>query len=382
MSGDQVHLKLPVLFLTAIIGVSVVSGICLGVCFLKEKWEPRIEYLDNYLPVDPDKTEFTFGGGGYPNERCEYHYLVYTSWSAKRFRVVIESFSEELHILVGDKRVGVAPYVLQKGNLPEERCIWLSFTVIMPNQTGTYELDLHIKLFGLLFSREYKWMYTFKVEPFVPKPPTEAYLTVTLDKETYHQGEIMNITIKNVSNETVWFTDTAYNLFFEKFNGVDWEFHTGIGGGLVMTPLEPGETAKITWTLDVPLQPFPPGQYRVGTRGVYAEFEVIEAKLSEAEMESIVIDFLKTTDVPNGGWDHTVEIKEIYDHKLGGKVLVVKYTTANAGHPHFFLEAIEHHTAIIRLNGRGEVVSAFCVWGNFHDGKIWDLVNQRWIEGK
>ena len=190
--------------------------------------------------------------------------------------MVIESFSEELHVLDGDKRVEATPPLLQKGNLPDERCIWLSFTVIMPNQTGTYEIDLRIRLFGLLFSREYKWMYTFKVEPFIPKPPPEAYLIITLDKEIYSQVEIMNITIKNISNETIWFTDTAYNLFFERFNGVDWEFHTSIVGCLAMTPLEPGETAQLTWALDVPLQPFPLGRYRVGTHGVYAEFEVID----------------------------------------------------------------------------------------------------------
>ena len=40
----------------------------------------------------------------------------------------------------------------------------------------------------------------------------------------------------------------------------------------------------------------------------------------QAELGSIVIEFLKTTDVPNGRWDGTVEVKEIYDHKLGGKV--------------------------------------------------------------
>jgi len=94
---------------------------------------------------------------------------------------------------------------------------------------------------------------------------------------------------------------------------------------------------------------------------------------------TIVMEFLKTTDVPNGVWDGTIEIKEIYDHKLGGKVVVVKYITATGGHPDFFLDAPEHHTAVITLNMRGEVVSAFCVWANFHGGRIWDLINQRWI---
>jgi hypothetical protein len=97
-------------------------------------------------------------------------------------------------------------------------------------------------------------------------------------------------------------------------------------------------------------------------------------------LETIVIEFLETTDVANGSWDGAIEIKEIYDHKLGGKVVVIEYTTANAIHPHFIAEAIEHHTAVITIN-EGGVTSAFCVWGNFHDNnRIWDLINQKWIQ--
>ena len=373
------HLKPLILFLIAILGVFVLGGLLFGVSILKERWEPRITYIGT-LPVDPGKTEFTFGGGGYVNQRIDYYYLIYTSWSAKRFKVVIESFSEELQVLHRNNRV-VAPYVLQEGNLPDERCIWLSFTVIMPNQTGSYKLDLCIRLYGwLFFSIEYKWKYMLTAKIFVPKPLPEECLSITLDKEIYHQGDVMTITIENISNETIWFTDTACNLFFERFNGEYWEFYDAMVGGLAMTPLEPSETKRFIWKLGYAGRPYPSGHYRVGTKGVYTEFEVIESELSQAELEKIVIEFLKTTDVPGGGWDGTVEVKEIYDHKLGGKVMVVKYTTANAGHPGFFLEAIEHHIAVITLNMGREVVSAFCVWGNFHNGKIWDLLNQRWIQ--
>lgn len=217
-------------------------------------------------------------------------------------------------------------------------------------------------------------------EPESTLRPAEESLIITLDKERYSQGETMNITIKNISNETIWFTDTAHNLFFERFNGVDWKFHDAMIGGAAMTPLEPGKTAWHTWPVGYAGRPYPPGQYRVGTHGVYAEFEVIEVQLDEAELEMIIIEFLKTTDVANGTWDGTVNILEVYDHKLGGKVVVVNYTTMNAVHPHFMCEAIEHHTAVITLNEKGEVLSAFCVWGTFHDGRIWDLLNQRWIQ--
>jgi len=130
-----------------------------------------------------------------------------------------------------------------------------------------------------------------KAEPQPPKPPSEAYLVITLDKEIYHQGEIRNITIKNISNETIWFTDTAHNLFFDRFNGVDWEFHDAMIGGLMMTPLEPGKTAWHTWPVGYAGCPYPPGRYRVGTHGVYAEFEVSDVppdlaeKLKQADLK-------------------------------------------------------------------------------------------------
>lgn len=110
----------------------------------------------------------------------------------------------------------------------------------------------------------------------------------------------------------------------------------------------------------------------------YVDVEKVEPNLTE--LENIVMDFLKITDVANVLWDNSVKIIEVYDHKLGGKVVVVNYITVNAVHPHFMCLAIEHHTAVITINEKGEVVSAFCVWGNFHGGEVWDLVNQRWIQ--
>lgn len=110
----------------------------------------------------------------------------------------------------------------------------------------------------------------------------------------------------------------------------------------------------------------------------YLDVRKVEPDVTELEI--IVIEFLKTTDISNAGWNETVEILEIYDHRFGGTVVVVRYITMNAVHPHFMCEAIEEHVAVITLNQRGEVTSAFCVWGSFHgQDRIWDLVNQRWI---
>ncbi len=121
----------------------------------------------------------------------------------------------------------------------------------------------------------------------------------------------------------------------------------------------------------------------VGVGGVVALGYVVwqsEKPVSQTELERQVVEFLKTTDVKNV-WDGTVEIVEFYDHKTGGKVVIVQYTTTSGGHPHFMLEFIESHHAVITLNENGEVTSAFCVHGSLRDGKTWDLINQRWISG-
>jgi len=220
------------ILLFAVLGVSVIGGWFIGGTFMKEGWEPRIEGIYNYGFVDPGKTEFEFGREGYLNEKCEFYYVIQTSWNAKRFRIMIDGFLEELQVLDGDKTVGAVPYVLQEGNLPEERCIWLGFTVVLPNQTGTYNVNLSVTLYSWLFSREYKFKYTLTADTFTPKTPLEEILAITLDKEVYYQGELMTITIQNISNETVWFTDTACNMFFERFNGQCWEFYDAIIGVL------------------------------------------------------------------------------------------------------------------------------------------------------
>lgn len=95
----------------------------------------------------------------------------------------------------------------------------------------------------------------------------------------------------------------------------------------------------------------------------------------EAALKEKIVDFLKTTDVPHGVWNESVKIREVYDHKLGGKILVVEYFTMNMGHPEFMCEAIEGHTAIITVDSEGHVVYALCI----HGSKFWDLVNQRWV---
>ena len=118
------------------------------------------------------------------------------------------------------------------------------------------------------------------------KQAPEVHITITLNRETHHQGDMMTITIENVSNETQCFGNAAYDVCFEGFNGGYWEFYDAIPGVEVITCLKPGETGQVTWKLGGHTdRPFPAGHYQVGTKGVYAEFEIIEVELNQAELE-------------------------------------------------------------------------------------------------
>ncbi|MDH5793687.1 MAG: hypothetical protein OEZ18_03885 [Candidatus Bathyarchaeota archaeon] len=75
-------------------------------------------------------------------------------------------------------------------------------------------------------------------------------------------------------------------------------------------------------------------------------------------------------------------IDEVHSYPLEDKfVVVINYTTSQAGHPSFALDAVERHTAVIMLTMKGEVVSALCVWGSLHqNNETWDFVNRRWTQ--
>ena len=109
--------------------------------------------------------------------------------------------------------------------------------------------------------------------------------------------------------------------------------------------------------------------------------EVEEIELPIDALKTILIEFLRTTDVSKVVMNYeAIEIEEIYSHKSGGSVIIAEYTTSSAIHPYFMAEAIEHHRAVFTINENGQVESAFCVWGSFHGNGVWDLVNQKWIQ--
>ncbi|MDH5449299.1 MAG: hypothetical protein OEX77_00160 [Candidatus Bathyarchaeota archaeon] len=101
-------------------------------------------------------------------------------------------------------------------------------------------------------------------------------LTITLDKDVYQQGERMYITIKNVSNETLHFTNSNYGLEYQFWNGFSWTFFIGMPGRMVVVELKPGEIGYVqhslvgSWYLEV-------GKWRVGDSyyDCWTEFFVI-----------------------------------------------------------------------------------------------------------
>jgi hypothetical protein len=102
-------------------------------------------------------------------------------------------------------------------------------------------------------------------------------LTIKLDKYVYYSGDWMNITITNVSNETIEFGSTSYDIGYSKLTDDGWEWYYYFYGGAMLTYLRPGEAGQVIGVIGgYEDKPFPPGRYRVGHRGyeVYAEFIV------------------------------------------------------------------------------------------------------------
>jgi len=216
--------------------------------------------------------------GMYVNQTDTYHFESYVSaFFGALFQVRIEFFSGDLKLLTlgNETIVRIFPYSWQREVGKEGYVVW-GFRIIAPSQPGNYTVNLRFIVSYWMFSQEYSQKITVKVEVPKPPPPPEELLLIMLDKEVYNQGEYMTVTIKNRSNETMWFTNTAYDLCFERFNGTDWVLYEEIVGGPVKTSLKPGEIRQVTWKLDDHTgSPFSAGRYRVGTKGIYVEFTVV-----------------------------------------------------------------------------------------------------------
>lgn len=217
---------------------------------------------------------------GYTRRTGDFTYTAYHysgTVQARKFQVIIDSFSEELKLFRLNESIK-APYVYEEiYRKVEGRPVGFAFIIVAPNKPGVYEINLRYIVFQdpiWLSWREYKQKVMVRIEPFPYKLRPEETLTIILDSEVYRQGDTMIIKIKNISNETQWFTNAAYDIIFLRFDPAsnDWVFHIAPIAADVMTPLRPQEEAQITWRLEA--NTFPAGRYRVGTKGVYAEFKV------------------------------------------------------------------------------------------------------------
>ena len=255
-----------VIVLIAVVGV-ILAGL-LGVVYAVPQMRPSL--------LSPPSESIVMGM--YVNQTDTYHFESYVNaFFGALFQAKIEFFSEELKLLtLGNETIArTFPYSWQIDVGKEGRVVW-GFRIIAPRQLGNYTVNLRFIVSYWIFSQEYPQQIMVRVELPKPPPPPEELLLITLDKNVYNQGEYMTITIKNRSNETLWFTNTAYNLYFERFNGTGWTFYEQIVGGALMTPLRPGETGEVRWKLDDRTgSPFPAGYYRVGTKGIYVEFTVV-----------------------------------------------------------------------------------------------------------
>lgn len=182
---------------------------------------------------------------------------------ARKFQVIIDSFSEEL-ILLTDK------FYEEKYSDPwEGRPVSWTAKFLAPNKPGRYEVRVRYIVYqdpAWLSKREYKQKVTIIVQQIPLKPRPEELLAVTLDKKAYYQGETMTIVIENISNETQLFSLSIerFDLYFN-----DYIHYMSLTAGSI----NPEETLQITKLLNA--ETFPEGRYRIFIKGVYAEFEII-----------------------------------------------------------------------------------------------------------
>jgi hypothetical protein len=135
------------------------------------------------------------------------------------------------------------------------------------NVTDTQEIPDKLDEFNV-FIKRLSETNEFERKRMIIRNTRYHLLNVTTDKTVYDQNDSITITIKNKSNETVVFGNSVYDLFFEKWNAVSWEFYTGVIGLEVITYLYPEEIAEIDYQLGGQTdKPFPSDRYKVVSCG-------------------------------------------------------------------------------------------------------------------
>jgi len=104
------------------------------------------------------------------------------------------------------------------------------------------------------------------VHPLTP----ENHIAITLDKKIYSLGEEVMATVTNLSDNTITFATWECDLVLERWTGNTWEriswYHKHM-----LRNLGPHENVVVTLRGGLIDQL---GEYRVGTWGVWTEFEV------------------------------------------------------------------------------------------------------------
>lgn len=143
---------------------------------------------------------------------------------------------------------GIVVYI--EGNLTDSQHI--------PSQLG----DFTVLIMGISKASE------FEKERMIIHNMYYQLLHVTTDKSSYQQNNYATVTIKNESNETFTFGNSVCDLFFDRWNGISWEFYTGVLGLEVITYLKPSETVEVEYKLGGQTdKPFPAEKYRVISKG-------------------------------------------------------------------------------------------------------------------
>jgi hypothetical protein len=154
-------------------------------------------------------------------------------------------------------------------------------------------LELFLIIFAIATAPRLAYPFSEKLtHPSSENPPPENYLIVTTDRKVYSPGDTMKITIKNISENTLYFGGLYYSLVFERWDGSAWRHYESIRQQQVIAVLKPGQEGHVTKELRLGSgEDYAIGKYRVGTAGwfgpegyesvtppAYAEFEVREPR--------------------------------------------------------------------------------------------------------
>ncbi|MBS7624419.1 hypothetical protein KEJ29_02425 [Candidatus Bathyarchaeota archaeon] len=212
----------------------------------------------------------------YVNQTAIYAYeSPVESMFGSSLKVSIDYFPEEIMLTTVNYEVipRVFPYILEV-NLEKGKNFSFSLYVTA-FRPGSYIVNLRFLLSYWIFSQEYRQKII--VNASLPKPPAQVKpISILLDKTSYTQGEPILITIINNLNESIMFANAACELRFEIFNGTSWVYVRNVSGDPTPVSLEPGGRITVRDMLYLSSGvPFQPGRYRVGTRDVYVEFNVV-----------------------------------------------------------------------------------------------------------